>query len=179
MIDPLLKSPRADASPAVQVRLRKEPAIPERCPGEVQAGVELQRIAGRGALFPFAIGGYIKRSSNSHVLDAFKRQIVVADRHRSSRRPAHTHAVETPGILISWLAARTIVLGVDTRKRLRRGTFHSVPALIASIHRYVREHNKDSRPFFWAASASSISRKITRCKEALETLRCRAVRGQA
>jgi len=140
MIDPLLKSPRADASPAVQVRLRKEPAIPERCPGEVQAGVELQPIAGRGALLPFAIGGYIKQSSNSHFLDAFKRQIVVADRHRSSRHP---------------------------------------PALIAAVHRYVREHTKDSRPFFWAASVSSISRKVTRCKEALETLRCRAVRGQA
>ena len=156
----------------MQVRLRKEPAIPERCPGEVQVGVELQRIAGRGALLPFAIGGYIKQSSNSHFVDALKRQIVVADRRRSSRRLAHAHAVETPGILISWLAvsaARTIVLDA----------FHSVPALIAAIRRYVREHNKDSRPFIWAASASSISRGITRCKEALETLRCRAVRGQA
>jgi Homeodomain-like domain len=39
-----------------------------------------------------------------------------------------------------------------TRMRLRRGTFRSVPALIAAIRAYVREHNKDPRPFIWTAS---------------------------
>src|SRR5438034_2569532 len=34
---------------------------------------------------------------------------------------------------------------LHSRKRLRRGTFRSVPALIAAIRRYVREHNKDPR----------------------------------
>jgi transposase len=56
-----------------------------------------------------------------------------------------------------------------TRKRLRRGTFRSVSVLIAAIRHYVREHNRDPRPFIWTASASSILRKIKRCKEALET----------
>ena len=42
-------------------------------------------------------------------------------------------------------------------------------APFAAIRSYVREHNKDPRPFIWTASASAILRKIKRCKEALET----------
>ena len=59
--------------------------------------------------------------------------------------------------------------GVLAKDSLRRGTFRSVPALIAAIRAYVRAHNTDPRPFIWTASASAILRKIKRCKEALET----------
>lgn len=69
----------------------------------------------------------------------------------------------------SWLNLVERFFAEITRKRLRRGTFLSVPALIAAIRRYVREHNKNPRPFIWTASASSILRKIKRCKQALET----------
>jgi transposase len=69
----------------------------------------------------------------------------------------------------SWLNLVERFFAEITRKRIRRGTFRSVPALIAAIRRYVRDHNKDPRPFIWTASASSILRKIKRCKEALET----------
>jgi hypothetical protein len=33
-------------------------------------------------------------------------------------------------------------------------------ALIAAIRSYVREHNKDPRPFIWTATASATLRKI-------------------
>jgi transposase len=69
----------------------------------------------------------------------------------------------------SWLNLVERFFAEITRKRLRRGTFRSVPALIAAIRTYVREHNKDPRPFIWTASASAILRKIKHCKEALET----------
>jgi len=69
----------------------------------------------------------------------------------------------------SWLNLVERFFAEITRKRLRRGTFRSVPALIAAIRGYVREHNKDPRPFIWTASASKILRKIKRCKEVLET----------
>src|SRR2546425_649809 len=69
----------------------------------------------------------------------------------------------------SWLNLVERFFAEITRKRLRRGTFRNVPALIAAIRTYVREHNKDPRPFIWTASASAILRKIKRCKEALET----------
>jgi transposase len=69
----------------------------------------------------------------------------------------------------SWLNLVERFFAEITRKRLRRGTFRSVSALIAAIRRYVREHNNDPRPFIWTATASAILRKIKRCKEALET----------
>jgi transposase len=69
----------------------------------------------------------------------------------------------------SWLNLVERFFAEITRKRRRRGTFRSVAALIAAIRRYVRDHNKDPRPFIWTASASSSLRKIKRCQEALET----------
>jgi transposase len=69
----------------------------------------------------------------------------------------------------SWLNLVERFFAELTRKRLRRGTFRSVPALIAAICAYVREHNNDPRPFIWTASAASILRKIKRCNDALET----------
>jgi transposase len=69
----------------------------------------------------------------------------------------------------SWLNLVERFFAEITRKRIRRGTFRSVPALIAAIRAYVREHNKDPRPFIWTASAAAILQKIKRCKEALET----------
>ena len=56
-----------------------------------------------------------------------------------------------------------------TRKRIRRGTFTSVPALIAAIREYVRIYNRNPKPFIWTAKPSTIMRKVRHCKEALET----------
>ena len=69
----------------------------------------------------------------------------------------------------SWLNLVERFFAEITRKRIRRGTFRSVPALIAAIRAYVRDHNKDPRPFIWTASATAILRKIRHCKQALET----------
>jgi len=84
----------------------------------------------------------------------------------TDHRRFHFHFTPTGA---SWLNLVERFFAEITRKRLRRGTFRSVPALIAAIRTYVREHNKDPRPFIWTASASTILRKIKRCKEALET----------
>lgn len=69
----------------------------------------------------------------------------------------------------SWLNLVERFFADITRKRIRRGTFRSVPALIAAIRAYVREHNKQPRPFLWTATAASILRKIKHCKQVLET----------
>jgi hypothetical protein len=45
----------------------------------------------------------------------------------------------------------TFAATAPPRKRLRRGTLRSVPALIAAIRSCIREHNKDPRPFIWTA----------------------------
>jgi hypothetical protein len=49
-----------------------------------------------------------------------------------------------------------------TDKALRRGVFHSVPDLIASIQEYIDSHNDAPRPYMWAATAQSILAKVAR-----------------
>jgi hypothetical protein len=88
----------------------------------------------------------------------------------ASPRPYSFHFHFTP-TGASWLNLVERFFTEITRKRLRRGTFRRVPALIAAIRSYVRAHNKDPHPFIWTASASTILRKIKRCKEALAACR--------
>jgi len=57
-----------------------------------------------------------------------------------------------------------------TTKRIRRGVFHSVAELVAAIHTYLRETNKNPQPFAWTASVETILAKIARCKATFETL---------
>jgi len=78
----------------------------------------------------------------------------------------HLHFVPTGS---SWLNLVERWFAEITRKRIRRGTFRSVSELIRAIRQYLRENNKDPRPFIWTATASRILRKVRHCKEALET----------
>ena len=57
-----------------------------------------------------------------------------------------------------------------TDKRIRRGSFETVPELIAVIDDYLKQSNQNPHIFVWTASAESILAKIAKCKEALETL---------
>jgi hypothetical protein len=57
-----------------------------------------------------------------------------------------------------------------TDKRIRRGTFKSVPDLIAAIKEYMENHNQNPRVFVWTAPAEKILTKIAKCKEALAAL---------
>jgi len=57
-----------------------------------------------------------------------------------------------------------------TTKRIRRGVFHSVEDLVAAIDTYLRETNKNPKPFVWSASVETILAKIARCKATFETL---------
>jgi transposase len=56
-----------------------------------------------------------------------------------------------------------------TAKRIRRGTFLSVRELIRAIEAYIRENNRQPKPFAWTASAKSILRKLNKYKEILDT----------
>jgi transposase len=57
-----------------------------------------------------------------------------------------------------------------TDKRIRRGSFTSVPELIAAIRDYLDQHNQNPRVFVWTASAERILTKVAKCKEALDAL---------
>jgi hypothetical protein len=55
-----------------------------------------------------------------------------------------------------------------TDKALRRGAFHSVPDLIASIQEYIDSHDDAPRLYAWTATAESILAKVARGRIALE-----------
>lgn len=55
-----------------------------------------------------------------------------------------------------------------TDKNIRRGSFPSVPDLIASIEDYLRVHNDDPKPYVWTATAESILEKVRRGRLALQ-----------
>lgn len=67
------------------------------------------------------------------------------------------HYTPTSG---SWLNAVETFFSAMTRRRLRRGTFHSLVDLQAAINRYLAEHNANPKPFVWTATPESIMAKL-------------------
>lgn len=77
----------------------------------------------------------------------------------------HMHFTPTHS---SWLNQVETWFGIITRKAIRRGTFHSVKALIARINEFIEIYNaKHSKPFVWTATADSILLKIERLCEGI------------
>ncbi len=66
------------------------------------------------------------------------------------------HFTPTSG---SWLNAVESFFSALTRRRIRRGTFHSIADLQAAINRYIAEHNDDPKPFVWTKPAKTILAK--------------------
>jgi len=79
----------------------------------------------------------------------------------------HFHFIPTSS---SWLNLVERWFRELTQKRIRRGSFYSVPDLIRAIHDYMDNHNQNPQVFVWSASVESILNKITKCKEALDAL---------
>ena len=79
----------------------------------------------------------------------------------------HLHFIPTSS---SWLNMVERWFREITDKRIRRGSFKSVPDLIEAIMRYLDNHNQNPRVFIWSASVETIMSKITKCKEALDAL---------
>jgi transposase len=70
----------------------------------------------------------------------------------------------------SWLNLIERWFGEITRKRIRKGVFHSVPDLIAAIEEYIRCNNENPKPFVWTKRAEEIIEKVAHCKAVIETL---------
>jgi transposase len=83
--------------------------------------------------------------------------------HRHKR--FHLHFTPTSS---SWLNLVERWFRDLTDKALRRGSFNSVPELIAAIEEYLNAHNEDPKPFVWTATAESILEKVRRGRVALQ-----------
>jgi transposase len=75
-----------------------------------------------------------------------------------ARHPRWTfHFTPTSG---SWLKAVETFFSALTRRRLKRGSFHTIVDLQAAINRYIDEHNDDPKPFTWTKTSSQILAKL-------------------
>lgn len=86
----------------------------------------------------------------------------------SKRHPRfHLHFTPTSS---SWLNIVERWFREITDKRIRRGSFSSVPELISAINEYLENHNQNPQVFVWSASVEKILGKINKCKEVLDAL---------
>ena len=83
-----------------------------------------------------------------------------ADPELVAKRPRfHVHFTPTYG---SWLSLVERWFAELTMKRIRRGTFRSVPQLKAAIQEFIDAHQTDPKPFVRTKSADEILASIAR-----------------
>lgn len=80
----------------------------------------------------------------------------------------HLHFTPTSS---SWLNMVERWFRELTTKKIRRGSFSSVPELIGEIESYIEDHNADPRPFVWTKTADEIIEKVRRGRVALDEAR--------
>jgi transposase len=69
----------------------------------------------------------------------------------------------------SWLNLVECWFAQLTEKRIRRDSFHNVPALIKAINEHLAAHNRDPKPFVWTASVQDILTKLQNCPSITRT----------
>ena len=79
----------------------------------------------------------------------------------------HLHFIPTSS---SWVNLVERWFRELTVKRIRRGTFQNVPALIAAIRDYIDNHNQHPQVFVWTAPVEQILAKVAKSKEVLDAL---------
>ena len=79
----------------------------------------------------------------------------------------HLHFIPTSS---SWLNMVERWFREITDKRIRRGTFRNVPALVETIKSYIDNHNQNPQVFVWTAPVAQILSKVAKSKEALDAL---------
>ena len=79
----------------------------------------------------------------------------------------------------SWLNLVERWFAELTSKRIRRGTFVSVPDLKRAIDEFLDAWNEQPRPFVWTATVESICQKLSRCRQTLEQIQPGCTRPRA
>jgi transposase len=85
-----------------------------------------------------------------------------------ARHPRFTfHFIPTSA---SWLNAVEGFFAILTKRRLKRGVFHSVVDLQAAINRHLEEHNRAPKPFTWTKDPEKIIAAVRRGHQALDSI---------
>lgn len=69
----------------------------------------------------------------------------------------------------SWINAVEGFFAKLTKRRLKRGVFHSIVDLQAAINRFVKEHNIEPKPFTWTADPNKIIAAVRRGHQVLDS----------
>jgi transposase len=102
------------------------------------------------------------------ILDNYASHKHAAVRAWLARHPRWTfHFTPTSA---SWLNAVEGFFAVLTKRRLKRGVFHSVADLQAAINRFLEDHNAHATPFQWVADPDEIIAAVRRGHQALDSI---------
>jgi len=93
----------------------------------------------------------------THKHDKIKRWLAARPRYHMHFTPTYS----------SWLNQVEIWFNIITQKAIRRGSFRSVPELVARIEQFTANYNPQARPFMWTATTDSILQKIERLCHAI------------
>ncbi len=136
--------------------------------GEVLTGCQSHHTATDVLRFFKHIDASVPRSLQIHVvldnLSAHKAPEITAWLAHPRRARWHLHFTPTSS---SWLNLVERWFKELTDKRLRRGTFTSVPDLIEAIAIWSEHWNDDPKPFVWHKTASEMIEKVQRGRAAL------------
>ncbi|MGH9258536.1 MAG: transposase, partial [Acidimicrobiales bacterium] len=97
-------------------------------------------------------------------LSAHKAPEVTKWLEHPKRRRWHLHFTPTSS---SWLNLVEGWFGLLTERRLRRGVFNSVDALVDAIEIWAEHWNDDPKPFVWRKTADKIIEKVRHGRAAL------------
>ncbi|MGA9461390.1 MAG: IS630 family transposase [Terracidiphilus sp.] len=102
------------------------------------------------------------------ILDNYGTHKTAKIRNWLARRPRfHLHFTPTSA---SWLNLVERWFAALTEKQLRRGVHRSTGELQAAIAAFIKNHNKNPKPFVWHKTADQILDSVARfCKRTLET----------
>ena len=70
----------------------------------------------------------------------------------------------------SWLNAVETFFAKLSKRRLKRGVFHSIVNLQTAINRFIAETNDDPTPFVWTANPNKIVAAVKRGHQALDSI---------
>ena len=140
--------------------------------GEVLTECRSQHTALDVLAFFKKIDRSVQRRLDIHVvldnLSAHKAPEVAEWLAHPRRARWHLHFTPTSS---SWLNLVERWFKELTDRRLRRGTFTSVPALIEAIETWAGHWNTDPKPFVWHAAADEILKKVARGRKRLSQVK--------
>jgi hypothetical protein len=99
--------------------------------------------------------------TNQRLADAMENEqgllLLALDRYEAHGWPLHRLADR---LGVGPIVLATLDFSALARRRLKRGSFHSVVHLQAAINRYIAEHNDDPKPFTWTKTPRHILARL-------------------